>query len=72
MVHIHESVDAAQTQGKGQKNQDASVKASLEKIKNKFIVLSSVDAFMNIYHYIYLPYMIFVSPKSCINNLEVV
>ena len=40
MVHIHESVDAAQTQGKGQKDQDASVKASLEKIKNKFIVLS--------------------------------
>ena len=40
MVHIHESVDAAQTQGKGQKDQDASVKASLDKIKNKFIVLS--------------------------------
>ena len=40
MVEIHESVDAAQTQGKGQKDQDASVKASLEKIKNKFIVLS--------------------------------
>ena len=40
MVDIHESVDAAQTQGKGQKDQDASVKASLEKIKNKFIVLS--------------------------------
>lgn len=40
MVEIHESVDAAQTQGKGKKDQDASVKASLEKIKNKFIVLS--------------------------------
>jgi Mrp family chromosome partitioning ATPase len=40
MVEIHESVDAAQTQGKGKKDQDASVKASLDKIKNKFIVLS--------------------------------
>ena len=40
MVKIHDSVDAAQTQGKGQQDQDASVKASLEKIKNKFIVLS--------------------------------
>ncbi len=40
MVQIHESVDAAQTKGKGKKDQDASVKISLEKIKNKFIVLS--------------------------------
>jgi Mrp family chromosome partitioning ATPase len=40
MVEIHESVDAAQKQGKGKKDQDASVKASLDKIKNKFIVLS--------------------------------
>lgn len=40
MVEIHESVDAAQTQGKGKKDPDASVKASLDQIKNKFIVLS--------------------------------
>jgi Mrp family chromosome partitioning ATPase len=40
MVQIHKSVDAAQKQRKDKKDQDASVKVSLEKIKNKFIVLS--------------------------------
>jgi Mrp family chromosome partitioning ATPase len=40
MVHIHKSVDAAKTQSGSQKDQDASVKKSLQKIKNKFIVLS--------------------------------
>ncbi len=40
MVQIHESVDAAQKQRKAKTDQDASVKISLEKIKNKFIVLS--------------------------------
>ena len=40
MTQIHESVCAAQKQNKTQADQDASVKRSLKKIKNKFIVLS--------------------------------
>lgn len=40
MTQIHESVCAAQKQNKAQKDRDASVKRSLQKIKNKFIVLS--------------------------------
>ncbi len=40
MVQIHESVDAAATQKKAGADQDASVKDSLQKIKNKFIVMS--------------------------------
>ena len=40
MVKIHESVEAAQKQGKKQTAQDVSVQKSLEKIKNKLIILS--------------------------------
>ena len=40
MVQIHESVNAAQKQCNDKTDQDASLKVSLEKIKNKFIVLS--------------------------------
>ena len=40
MTQIHKSVCAAQKQNKTQADQDASVKRSLKKIKNKFIVLS--------------------------------
>ncbi|MEE8431231.1 MAG: Mrp/NBP35 family ATP-binding protein [Candidatus Desulfatibia sp.] len=40
MTQIHESVCGAQKQNKGQKDRDAAVKRSLQKIKNKFIVLS--------------------------------
>jgi Mrp family chromosome partitioning ATPase len=40
MVQIHESVDAAQKQCGVKTDQDASLEDSLEKIKNKFIVLS--------------------------------
>ena len=40
MVQINESVDAAQKQCGVKTDQDASVEGSLEKIKNKFIVLS--------------------------------
>jgi ATP-binding protein involved in chromosome partitioning len=40
MTQIHESVCAAQKQNKTQADQDASVKRSLKKIKNKVIVLS--------------------------------
>ncbi|MBW1752422.1 MAG: P-loop NTPase, partial [Deltaproteobacteria bacterium] len=40
MTQIHESVCAAQKQNKTQADQEASVKRSLQKIKNKFIVLS--------------------------------
>jgi Mrp family chromosome partitioning ATPase len=40
MVQIHESVEAVQQPKKAQSDQDASVNASLEKIKNKFLVMS--------------------------------
>ncbi len=40
MVQIHDSVEGAQQQKKAQSDQDASVNASLEKIKNKFLVMS--------------------------------
>ncbi len=40
MTQIHESVGAAQKQSKAKKDRDASVRRSLQKIKNKFIVLS--------------------------------
>lgn len=40
MTQIHESVCAAQKQNKAQKDRDVLVKRSLQKIKNKFIVLS--------------------------------
>jgi ATP-binding protein involved in chromosome partitioning len=40
MTQIHESVCAAQKQNKTRADQEASVKRSLQKIKNKFIVLS--------------------------------
>ena len=40
MVQIHESVDVAHKQKEVQSDQDASVNASLEKIRNKFLVMS--------------------------------
>jgi len=40
MVQIHESVEAAQEQKKAQSDQDASINASLERIKNKYLVMS--------------------------------
>lgn len=40
MVHIHENVDSAKKHTKRQEDQDAQVIQSLEKIENKFIVLS--------------------------------
>jgi Mrp family chromosome partitioning ATPase len=40
MVQIHDSVGDAQQQKKAQSDQDASINASLEKIKNKFLVMS--------------------------------
>jgi len=40
MVQIHESVEAAQKMGSKQTDEDVSVQKSLQKIKNKFIVLS--------------------------------
>ena len=40
MVQIHESVDVAHKQKEAQSDQDASVNASLEKIQNKFLVMS--------------------------------
>jgi len=40
MVQIHESVEAAQQKGRKQTDEDVSVQKSLQKIKNKFIVLS--------------------------------
>ncbi len=40
MTQIHESVCAAQKPNKAQKDRDALVKRTLQKIKNKFIVLS--------------------------------
>lgn len=40
MVQIHESVEAAQKKGRKQTDEDISVQKSLQKIKNKFIVLS--------------------------------
>ena len=40
MTQIHESVCAAGKQNKAQKDRDALVKRSLQKIKNKFVVLS--------------------------------
>jgi Mrp family chromosome partitioning ATPase len=40
MVQIHDSVGDAQQQTKAQSDQDASINASLEKIKNKFLVMS--------------------------------
>jgi len=40
MVQIHDSVEAVQRQKKTQLDQDAAVNASLEKIKNKFLVMS--------------------------------
>lgn len=40
MTQIHESVGAAQKKSKVKKNRDASIKRSLQKIKNKFVVLS--------------------------------
>jgi len=40
MTQIHESVGAAQKQNKTRADQEASIKRSLQKIKNKFIVLS--------------------------------
>jgi len=40
MVQIHESVDDAKKQIKTEPDQNASVNASLEKIKHKFLVMS--------------------------------
>ena len=40
MVQIHKSVDVAHKQKEAQSDQDASVNASLEKIQNKFLVMS--------------------------------
>ncbi len=40
MVHIYESVDAAKKKKKAPSKQDAAVNASLQKIKNKFLVMS--------------------------------
>ena len=40
MVQIHDSVETAQQQKSAQSDQDESVNASLEKIKNKFLVMS--------------------------------
>ena len=40
MVQIYESVEAAKKQKEAQSDQDASVNASLEKIKNKFLIMS--------------------------------
>ena len=40
MVQIQESVNDAKNQSNTQEDQDAAVKASLQKIKNKFMVMS--------------------------------
>ena len=40
MVHIHENVEAAQKQQETKTKQDAAVDSALNKIKNKYIVLS--------------------------------
>ena len=40
MAKIYESVEEAQKQNKSQSDQDASINASLEQIKHKFLVMS--------------------------------